>query len=152
MLTGCVPSWTEYYRKALRHLKPGGWCEQIELSVSTKSDDGTVTPEMPFSVWEKVFAIAGEHTGKTFFACELAPSAMREAGLVNVQEIRLKVPVGRWPRDEMMKIWGTWCRAFLTDSIEAFGLRMMTGVMGVSVLQEEPQLTEILTHATTVVI
>ncbi|KAK0383802.1 hypothetical protein NLU13_9713 [Sarocladium strictum] len=146
MLTGCVPSWPDYYRKVRRHLKPGGWAEQVELSVRTLSDDGTITEDMPFTTWEKVFTVAGEATGKTFFACELAAGAMREAGLVNVKEIRLKLPVGRWPKDETLKMWGTWCRAFLTDAIEGFGLRMMTGVMGWSYEQTQIFFAEMRKH------
>lgn len=97
-----------------------------------KLDDGIFMEDMLFLIWEKVFFIVGEVIGKMFFVCELVVGVMREVGLVNVKEIRLKLLVGRWLRDEMLKIWGIWCRVFLMDVIEGFGLRMMIGVMGVS--------------------
>ncbi|KAF7550351.1 hypothetical protein G7Z17_g5775 [Cylindrodendrum hubeiense] len=130
MLTGSIPSWPDFHKKVLSHLSPGGWVEQVELGMTTKSDDGTVTPDMPFAKWEHVFTIAGEQMGKTFLASDLAADSMREAGFQNVNEMRLKLPIGRWPRHETLKIWGTWCRAFLADGLEGFGLRMMTGVLG----------------------
>ncbi|KAH7165651.1 S-adenosyl-L-methionine-dependent methyltransferase [Dactylonectria macrodidyma] len=130
LLTGSIPSWPGFHRKVLKHLSPGGWVQQIELGMETKSDDGTVTPDMPFSKWEHVFTVAGEQMGKTFLASDIIADAMRQAGFQNVNEMRLKLPIGRWPKHETLKIWGTWCRAFLTDGLEGFGLRMMTGVLG----------------------
>ncbi|KAF5011106.1 hypothetical protein FDECE_2756 [Fusarium decemcellulare] len=130
MLTGSINDWPTFHRKIYDHLAPGGWVEQVELSVKTKSDDGTVTPDMPFAKWEQVFAIAGEQTGKSFMACEIAAEAIRQAGFEKVHEVKLKIPIGRWPKNEALKVWGTWCRAFLIDGTEGFGLRMMTGVLG----------------------
>lgn len=30
-----------------RHLKPGGYIEQVEISIEIKSDDQTITPDSP---------------------------------------------------------------------------------------------------------
>jgi len=57
---------------------------------------------------------------------------VRDAGFVNVREVRLKVPIGRWPKDERMKVWGVWNRVFLVDAAEGFALRGMTAHLGVS--------------------
>jgi len=55
---------------------------------------------------------------------------VRDAGFVNVREVRLKVPIGRWPKDERMKVWGVWNRVFLVDAAEGFALRGMTAHLG----------------------
>ncbi|KAH6988011.1 S-adenosyl-L-methionine-dependent methyltransferase [Ilyonectria sp. MPI-CAGE-AT-0026] len=146
MLTGSITSWPDFHRKVLKHLSPGGWVEQVELGMKTLSDDGTVTPDMPFSKWEHVFTVAGEQMGKTFLASDLAADAMRQAGFQNVNEMRLKLPIGRWPRHETLKIWGTWCRAFLADGLEGFGLRMMTGVLGWSYEETQVFLADMKRH------
>src|SRR5262245_14150944 len=55
MLSGSVPDWVEFYQKAFRHLTPGGWVEQIEIGTVARSDDGTVTPDLPYGLWAQIF-------------------------------------------------------------------------------------------------
>jgi hypothetical protein len=132
MLSGSVPDWVEFYQKAIRHLTPGGWAEQMEIGTVAQSDDGTVTADLPYELWAGIFEELGLRSGKTFNAWKIARGAMEEAGFVNIREIRLKLPIGRWPKDREMKLWGVWNRKFLNDAIEGFALRGMTTHLGVS--------------------
>lgn len=56
---------------------------------------------------------------------------MREAGLADVTERRVKVPIGPWPKDKRLKHWGTWNRQFLLQALEGFSIRGMTELLGV---------------------
>jgi hypothetical protein len=115
-----------------RHLKPGGWVEQIELSSIARADDGTIAPDSPLVRWITVFEQMGEKLGKTFSACELARDAIERAGFVNVRERRIKVPIGTWPKDRDLKHWGAWNRMFLIQGLEGFAIRGLTALLGVS--------------------
>ncbi|KAJ9145421.1 Sam dependent methyltransferase [Pleurostoma richardsiae] len=129
-MTGCVPDWVDFYKKALTHLKPGGWVEQIELSSIARADDGTIAPDSPLVRWITVFEQMGEKLGKTFSACELARDAIERAGFVNVRERRIKVPIGTWPKDRDLKQWGAWNRMFLIQGLEGFAIRGLTALLG----------------------
>ncbi|CAI4219756.1 unnamed protein product [Parascedosporium putredinis] len=104
-MTGCVPDWVEFYRKALSHLKPGAWIEQIELSSFAQSDDNS----LPEDSAQKRLA--------------------QEAGFTNIQERRLKIPIGSWPKDATLKHWGAWNRQFLLQGLEGFSLKGLTDTL-----------------------
>ncbi|KAF4459273.1 Phosphoethanolamine N-methyltransferase 3 [Fusarium albosuccineum] len=129
-MTGCIPDWTELYKKIFKSLKPGGWVEHIELWGTTKSDDGTLTPASPLKRWIEVFEKIGNATGKGFFYEDKAADFPREAGFVDVYERRLKVPIGPWPKDKKLKQWGLWNRQFLLQALEGFSIRGLTELLG----------------------
>jgi len=132
MMTGSIPNWTAFYKKVYQHLKPGAWVEQLELSSKTQSEDGTVREGNPqaFTTWAKVFKDLGDITGKTFQICEEAKSHVIAAGFTNVQETRIKIPIGPWSKDEKKKQWGLWNRVYLEDALEGFALRGLTSALG----------------------
>ncbi|KAF4467052.1 phosphoethanolamine n-methyltransferase 3 [Fusarium albosuccineum] len=129
-MTGCVPDWVEFHRKALRSLKPGGWIQQIEASAIARSEDGTIRPDSPMVTWVEVFKKMGEELGKTFFACEIACDAMKEAGFANVSERRIKMPIGMWPKDKHLKQIGAFNRQYLLQGLEGFVIRGLTELLG----------------------
>ncbi|KAJ3522181.1 hypothetical protein NM208_g12970 [Fusarium decemcellulare] len=129
-MTGCVPDWVEFHRKALRSLKPGGWIQQIEASAIARSEDGTIRPDSPMVTWVEVFKKMGEELGKTFFACEMACDAMKAAGFVNVSERRIKMPIGMWPKDKHLKQIGAFNRQYLLQGLEGFVIRGLTELLG----------------------
>ncbi|EED12417.1 conserved hypothetical protein [Talaromyces stipitatus ATCC 10500] len=94
-LYGCVADWDKFYKQALKHLKPGGYIEQVELSVEPKSEDGSIDGAI-FEKWGKVSVQAGEAFGKS----------LTIVGFVDVVEHRIKVLVGPWPKDPRLKELG----------------------------------------------
>jgi predicted methyltransferase len=36
--------WRSYVRDIFRVLKPGGWCQMVEIYFNAQSDNGTLTP------------------------------------------------------------------------------------------------------------
>ncbi|KAM3078495.1 hypothetical protein ACMFMG_006371 [Clarireedia jacksonii] len=48
-LFGSVPDWPKVYEQAFKHLKPGGFIEQIEPSLYLHSDDGTLARDNPMN-------------------------------------------------------------------------------------------------------
>ena len=76
-----------------RHIKPGGFVEQVETSGMAVSDDGTVLPDSAISKWWGIFKEIGEKTGKTFAASEVARESIEAAGFVDVHEYKFKLPL-----------------------------------------------------------
>ncbi|KAK1772791.1 S-adenosyl-L-methionine-dependent methyltransferase [Phialemonium atrogriseum] len=129
-MTGCIPDWTEFYAKAMKHVKPGGFVEHVELWGIASSDDNTLRADSPLKTWVDIFEKIGAATGKCFFWGDRAADSMREAGLADVTERRVKVPIGPWPKDKRLKHWGTWNRQFLLQALEGFSIRGMTELLG----------------------
>lgn len=133
-MTGCIPDWTEFYKTTLRHLKPGGWMEHVELWGIAKSDDESLKPKSPLKTWVDIFEKIGKATGKTFFWGDKVADSAREAGFENVTKNTIKVPIGSWPKDKELKQWGTWNRQFLLEALEGFSIRGLTELLGVGVV------------------
>lgn len=56
----------------------------------------------------------------------------------------IKVPVGTWPKDETLKLWGSWNRQFVLQGLEGFALRGMTEILGVStIISHRPTLVTV---------
>ncbi|KAL5336256.1 S-adenosyl-L-methionine-dependent methyltransferase [Aspergillus crustosus] len=127
---GAVADWPAFYRNALKTLRPGGWFDQLEMSIQFRSDDGTVTDNHVLAVWSKTFIEAGEKFGKTFQAAELAKDCIQEAGFTNVTERRFKLPIGPWSRDKRLKKLGMWNLIHCERSIEGWAMALLTRVMG----------------------
>ncbi|KAH7185114.1 S-adenosyl-L-methionine-dependent methyltransferase [Fusarium flagelliforme] len=129
-MTGCIPDWTELFKKAYKHMQPGGWVESLELWGTSKSDDGTLKPDSPAHKWVEVFKEIEKITGKSFFWDDKMAQSISDAGFVNVQGRRIKVPVGTWPKDKTLKQWGAWNRHFLLEGLEGFSIRGLTEMLG----------------------
>ncbi|KAF5586328.1 methyltransferase [Fusarium pseudocircinatum] len=129
-MIGCLPDWTDFYRKAFKHTKPGGWVESVELWGNSKCDDDTLKPESPLHKWVEVFKKIESLTGKSFFWDEKMQDSISDAGFINVSGRRIKVPIGTWPKDKNLKQWGAWNRHFLLQGLEGFSIRGLTEMLG----------------------
>ncbi|KAG7409018.1 hypothetical protein LZL87_012045 [Fusarium oxysporum] len=127
-MTGTVPDWTELLKKAQRHLKPGGWIEHVELWGDARADDDTMSPESPLKTWVKIFEQVAEKIGNPFFWNPA--EEFEKAGLKNITEKKVKVPIGTWAKDKDLKQWGAWNRQFLLQGLEGFSIRSLTELLG----------------------
>lgn len=126
---GSVADWPAFYNEVFEHLKPGGWLEQLEMSIVFRSDDGTVTDDHVFSVWSRTFIEAGEKFGKTFRIADLARGYIEHAGFVQVVEKKFKLPVGGWSSDPKYKELGQWNLIHCEKGIEGWAMALLTRIM-----------------------
>jgi hypothetical protein len=68
---------------------PGGWYQQIEMSMVPTSDDGTVAEDGPLGRWGKAALQAGDAIGKGFRVHERVKGYLNAAGFVNVAEVTI---------------------------------------------------------------
>ncbi|KAL4889937.1 S-adenosyl-L-methionine-dependent methyltransferase, partial [Aspergillus ambiguus] len=129
-LYGAIADWPAFYANALRTLRPGGWFDQLEMSIQFTSDDGTVTQDHVLAEWSKIFIDAGEKFGKTFRIADLAKGYMQSVGFVNVTEQQFKLPIGPWSRDKKLKKLGRWNLVHCEQGIEGWAMALLTRVMG----------------------
>jgi len=128
---GSVADWPALYRQVYRHMKPGGWINQLEMSIQFKADDGSCPPDHTFALWSKVMIDAGEIFGKTFQIADKCESYIREAGFEEIVSYRWKLPVGGWSSDPKLKELGRWNYLHCETGAEGWGLFLLTRVLNV---------------------
>lgn len=114
-----------------RHVKPGGYIEQVEQSVYIKSDDGS-TDGTVFERWGQVSMKAGDAFGKSLRVVDESYKGIKAAGFTDVVERRFKVPIGPWAKDPHLKELGRFNRLQWEEGIEGWTMMLLTKVMGVS--------------------
>lgn len=112
------------------HVKPGGWVEQVDISLVTKSDDDSIPHDGAIAKWTSLYDQVGEKLGTTFRAAEASRPAIEAAGFQNITDRTVKVPVGPWAKNKRLKTWGEWFQFFVLEGLEGFGLRSFTNVLG----------------------
>ncbi|KAL9050620.1 MAG: hypothetical protein Q9162_006516 [Coniocarpon cinnabarinum] len=119
-----------HVRALYGHLKPGGYVEQLEMSVVPKSDDGSVAPDSKFADWGRTSLDAGDAFGKTLRIVDESKQLMRAAGFEDVTEIRWKLPLGGWCSDAKFKELGKWNQLHWDQSLETWSLYLFTNYLG----------------------
>lgn len=156
-LMGAIRDWKRLYRQAFERLKPGGWIQHLDMSISFTSDDGSLAEDHMMRRWSQTFIHCGERIGKTFLIASKAAEWIREVGFEDVQEKWYKVPVGTWPKDEVccalspvhvnrssdlrrlitfpqnLKAIGSWNYHYCDTGAEGQALYLLTSVLGWSV-------------------
>lgn len=127
---GSVADWPAFYQQVLAHLTPGGWYQQIEMSVVPTSDDGSVTEGSIFDQWGKVSLEAGDKFGKDLRIHKQIKGYLQNAEFEGVVEHVYKWPIGPWSKDAHMKEIGLWNQLHWQEGIEGWSLALLTRVLG----------------------
>ncbi|KHO01582.1 Methyltransferase type 11 [Metarhizium album ARSEF 1941] len=100
-----------------RSLRPGGWVELQELHGVPLCDDGTMTDEDPVKTLYDTAGAAYKKFGmSTTLPAELEPY-LREAGFENVHCRIMKVPIGTWAKEKLMRAIGLYQKMAILDFI-----------------------------------
>ena len=131
-LEGCISDWSDLQAKAFKHLKPGGWYEDVAYDIHTRSESPLVGPDHIYNKWSAFFFEAGDKMGKSFqYVRDSAQRhRMEKVGFVNIHETKFKVPVGGWSSDPVLKAVGMYNGLFIDQSLEGFALFIFKQVLG----------------------
>ncbi|KAL1854083.1 hypothetical protein VTK73DRAFT_8805 [Phialemonium thermophilum] len=125
-LFGSIVDWTALFKQAYRSLKPGGYIESHEPSVSFLSDDGTVNDKTAMGQFGKFFVEGGKKMGRSTTVLEdgIQRKGIEEAGFVDIHEVNLKTPVGGWPKDPKQREIGKFQQLAVLNDLEGTMLYM----------------------------
>ena len=145
-LFGGIAHWPDFYARCLRHLKPGGYLEQAEYSSWLISDDGTLKDDSPIgksnALGKRCYDMFNRPEGDLNIF-ETMKDRIRKAGFEDVVEHRFKWPLGRWPKDKIMKELGLWASVHLDMGMEGYTMRLFTMMLGMSAEEVHVLCTEI---------
>lgn len=129
---GCIPDYVSLYKKAFKHVKPGGWVQFQEADVLIESDHVDIPKDHVFYTWADLIRRGGAQLGRGF---EIAlghdmRDAVQKAGFVDAVERRIKIPLHGWPKDPHLRRTGLLAQAALDQSLDGYGLYLFTEVLG----------------------
>lgn len=131
-LSGSVGNWKELFEKAYKHLKPGGWFEMHEAPIWCWSDDGSLKPDSALLQFLSTLEQASSKDGRSLNVCEKLKPWMIEAGFEDVQMKIHKIPWGPWAKDAHLREIGRFQFVNAMESVDSYGLALMTRGMGYS--------------------
>ncbi|OIW32463.1 S-adenosyl-L-methionine-dependent methyltransferase [Coniochaeta ligniaria NRRL 30616] len=91
--------WGTYMADILRVLRPGGWCQMVEIYYNAQSDNGTLTDNHALRVWSRTYLQSLQPYKNPRAAMQLQ-NLMTQAGFVEVEGRLLTLPLN--PRDREM--------------------------------------------------
>ncbi|KAH0385140.1 S-adenosyl-L-methionine-dependent methyltransferase, partial [Aureobasidium melanogenum] len=124
---GSIADWDLFCSEALRCIAPGGYIEIMEHSTTMACDDDSLPPKHFYHTWGRTINDLSEKWGKTFNTWKESKALLEKAGFVDVVEKRFKWPMNGWPNDPALKQLGELNQLRLTEHVQGFTLRLLTG-------------------------
>ena len=130
---GSVMDWPKLYQKIVRHLKPGGWFEHVEIDWRPRCDDNSMPRNgRLIDWWENRISPAYDAIFRPLRYREDTGSEMTKAGFTNIQHRVYRVPLGGWSSDRAENRSGTWWNLSMSSGsdygcgLEALSLAALT--------------------------
>ncbi|KAI5463782.1 S-adenosyl-L-methionine-dependent methyltransferase [Mariannaea sp. PMI_226] len=93
--------WRSYIRDIFRVLRPGGWCQMVEIYFNAQSDNGSLTRDHALSRWSRRYLQSAQPYKDPRAPLQLE-NWMRSAGFTEIETRLLTLPMCAWsnePRD-----------------------------------------------------
>ncbi|KAK5653715.1 hypothetical protein OQA88_8746 [Cercophora sp. LCS_1] len=128
----CIAEWPKLTTSVFENLNPGAWAEFQDFDLMYYSEDGTLTDQHPTKFWVSKLLELADGIGRIGSPGPRQEQWMKDAGFTNVVSKRVRLPIGPWPRDPQLKEIGILNLAQVLDGLEAFSLRLLIDVAGMS--------------------
>ncbi|KAH0846300.1 putative methyltransferase [Fonsecaea pedrosoi] len=102
-LASSVRDWPRLVRQSFENLKPGGWVEFQEWDTHIYSKDDSLAEDA--ALFKFHHYTCGRRTAAGYDS-QPGPKVegwLRDAGFINVQAVKLPIPLGIWPKDNKYK-------------------------------------------------
>ncbi|KAJ5147576.1 hypothetical protein N7526_000928 [Penicillium atrosanguineum] len=130
LLAGSIADWPAFLKTIYTHIQPGGYFEIQESAVWAWSDDGSLKADSPLFQYVQALDAAGHAIGRELNIYYKLRDWLVETGFEDVQQYTYLLPYSPWPRDPYLKEIGKFQAAQVNQAVEAYGLRLLTQVLG----------------------
>ncbi|KPM43218.1 hypothetical protein AK830_g3317 [Neonectria ditissima] len=142
-LTGSIRDWPKFFKQGFEFLNPGGKIEIMDIIYPPQSDDGTLSKESALHKWATLLLRTFDTMGSPLDSALRYKEQLEAAGFVNVNVVKRKWPMNRWPKDPGYKEIGLWAHQNTMDALAAITLAVFTrpeGQGGLGWTKEEMEL------------
>jgi SAM-dependent methyltransferase len=107
-LSFAVGDFPKLMKQAFRNVRKGGWVEFQDFNVALYAEDGSYKADSDTAKYMHLLMDSARKAGKEPCAGPKLEGWIKEAGFVNVNHRKIKLPVGPWPKDrrQVCKFWG----------------------------------------------
>ncbi|KAK4181867.1 S-adenosyl-L-methionine-dependent methyltransferase [Triangularia setosa] len=126
-----VNRWTNYLSDIFRVLRPGGWCQMVEIYYNAQSDNGTLTANHALQVWSQSYLQSIQHYKDPRVALRLQ-ALMTQAGFVEVESRLLTLPLSGWSNDPRDREVGAANRANVHRLLSSLAMYPFSQGLGMS--------------------
>ncbi|EXJ62027.1 hypothetical protein A1O7_02460 [Cladophialophora yegresii CBS 114405] len=126
-----VKDWKPVYQQCFEKMRSGGWIEQYEIEINAKTDDPNEPADS--SMIMKLRHTAEDMartTGRDFHISMKMKHLIEEAGFVDVQEQKVKLPLGPWASDPKLKDIGRFFERFYKTGLQGWLMHICTRFLG----------------------
>ena len=123
-------------------MNPGGWAELQDFDYLYTSDDGTLTEDSDYYNWNRLFLDGLDSVNRDGRPAQRLREYAEAAGFINITEVKLKMPLGPWPKDPELKQIGMMNLVQMLDGVEGFSLKTLEA-MGWSRIEIDVYLAKI---------
>ncbi|KAK3324272.1 S-adenosyl-L-methionine-dependent methyltransferase [Cercophora scortea] len=118
--------WPNYLNDMLRVLRPGGWCQMVEIYFNVQSDNGTLT-----AIWSQNY-MQSIQAYKDPRAPLRLQNWMTQAGFVEVESRLLSLPLSPWSNDPREREVGEANRANVHRLLSSIAVYPFTQALGMT--------------------
>ncbi|KAK4867100.1 hypothetical protein LT330_007841 [Penicillium expansum] len=118
--------WDHVYASSFKHLRPGGWIEQLEGDIHIECDDDSLPADSILRTWGPTMNGCGARGGLKLDTLDGMRGMMEKAGFVDFQEKPYRWPIGPWARDQKYKEAGVVNFQHWISGMEGWCMRLLT--------------------------
>jgi len=125
-----ILDWPKLVKNCFDFVTPGGWVEFQDYDLQWYSEDETLKPDSSLAKWLDLFYEGASKTGRDHRPGIKLEGWVRDAGFTEIYHQKFRLPVGRWPKDERLKMVGAWNLINCLEGIEGFTMGLFTRMLG----------------------
>ncbi|KAH8820848.1 S-adenosyl-L-methionine-dependent methyltransferase [Xylogone sp. PMI_703] len=125
-----IHDWPKLVNQCFEFTAPNGYTELQCLLPYPHCDDGSAPETSGVVKFSTKIIEASQMCGWSLLEPNNYKRYMEDAGFVDVNEVRFKIPTGPWPKDKMMKLLGAFETQSLLKGASAFSLRSFAKAYG----------------------
>ncbi|KAK7428828.1 hypothetical protein QQZ08_004598 [Neonectria magnoliae] len=125
-MTGSIRNWPKYLKQCYDFLEPGGTLELMDIIYPLESDDGTLKETHPARKWSVLLQEGFAGGGHPLNTALYYKDWLKDAGFVDIVEVKEKWPTNTWAKDPKYKQIGLWTYENGTQALEPLSLAIFT--------------------------
>ncbi|CAK7212300.1 hypothetical protein SBRCBS47491_001416 [Sporothrix bragantina] len=138
-----IKDYPQLIQRTFDNLEPGGWAEYQDFDLDYYSEDDTVKPDDPLVVWVRTMGDAVRDMGRDPLPGHKLEGYFKDAGFTNIVHRRVKLPIGTWPKDPLLKQIGLHNYMQINQGLEGLSMRLYINMMKWTHEQAMVQLAEV---------